>query len=79
MRSLKQGLGRQPDKFTDETADAYWEAVDDLFATEPTTLAGGLAMLRFADQLIADGDQDLVSENVESLVGSLTAAMSASV
>jgi hypothetical protein len=36
-------VGQDPDQFTDETADAYWEAVDDLFEVEPTTLLGVLA------------------------------------
>jgi hypothetical protein len=35
-------LGFHPDDFTDETASAWWDSIDELFETEPTTLAGVL-------------------------------------
>jgi hypothetical protein len=47
-------LGSDPDDYTDKTASAWCEAADELFATEPTTLAGMPALLRFADDLGED-------------------------
>jgi hypothetical protein len=67
-------LGSHPDDYTDETATAYWDSVDELFATEPMTLAGVLALLRYADELSAK-EQTLVEENAVSLVSTLTAAI----
>ena len=67
-------LGCHPDDYTDETASDWWDSIDELFETEPTTLAGVLALLRHAADL-CDTDRTLVEENAVSLIGTLTAAI----
>ena len=69
-------LGFDPDAYTDETATAWWDAVGDLFEVEPTTLAGILALLRFAEAL-AEAEQTLVEENSILLVATMAAAVDA--
>jgi len=69
-------LGTDPDAYTDETVTAWWNSVGDLFEIEPTTLAGILALLRFAEAL-AEDDQALVQENSILLVTTLAAAVDA--
>lgn len=64
-------LGVHPDKYTDGPAFARWEALDDVFASPPTTTAGILAMLDFADEMIENEDRDLVGENLEHLIASM--------
>lgn len=53
-----------------QTASAWREAVDDLFETDPTTLAGMAALLRYADN-IADKNEELVERNAVKLVRTL--------
>jgi hypothetical protein len=71
---VEERLGCHPDSYTDQTADAWWEAIRDLFGIEPTTLPGILALLRFAE-LVAEDDNDLVEENSTVLVATLAASM----
>lgn len=66
-------IGRDPDEYTDEAATVWWKAVDDLFDTNPTTLAGMAALLRYADNL-ADKNADLVESNAVKLVRTLLVA-----
>lgn len=70
-------LGCDPDVYTTETAAARWQAVDEALCTEPTTLAGVLALLRFAEDLIVNDDRDLVEENSAALVTALAASIEA--
>lgn len=66
-------IGQDPDEYTDEAASAFWQAADDLFDIEPTTLAGVVALLRFADDL-GDKNKDLVEGNAVKLVRTLLIA-----
>ncbi|SDK14073.1 MULTISPECIES: hypothetical protein [Bradyrhizobium] len=66
-------FGCDPDIYTDETAQALWDAVDETFEVVPTTPAGMLALLRFADKL-GERESDLVLENAFTLIATLTAA-----
>ncbi|MCA1546301.1 hypothetical protein I6F36_05720 [Bradyrhizobium sp. BRP19] len=66
-------VGQDPDEYTDEAASAFWQAADDLFEIEPTTLAGVVALLRFADDL-GDRNKDLVEGNAVKLVRTLLIA-----
>jgi hypothetical protein len=52
-------------------------AVDELFSIEPTTLLGTLALLRFAEGLVANDDLELVEENSTVLVATLAASVAA--
>jgi hypothetical protein len=67
-------LGCDSDDYTDETASAWWESVEELFEIEPTTFAGVLALLRHADSLSAM-DRELLEENAAPLISTLTAAI----
>jgi hypothetical protein len=72
---VESRLGSDPDAYTDETADAYFEAVDEAFTVKPSTIPGVLALLRFARDL---PDEDLVKENaVSSLIPMLIEALEA--
>lgn len=70
-------LGCDPDEYTDGPAAARWNAVDDALATVPTTRSGFVALLRFAEDVVNAGDRDLVAENIEVLLSSLSAAADA--
>lgn len=68
-------VGQDPDDYTDETSSAWWEATDNLFDIEPTTLAGVVALLRFADDL-AERNKDALEDNAVKLVRTLLIATS---
>jgi hypothetical protein len=66
-------IGCDPDDYTDETVGAWWDSADELFETQPTTLAGVIALLRHADAL-CDRNAPLIEQNAVPLISNLAAA-----
>ena len=68
-------LGCNSDDYTDETASAWWNSMDELFEIEPTTLAGVLALLRHVESLAAANEEWIVEEHSMVLLSTLAAAI----